>query len=314
MIVVGSVNIDLVVTADRLPQSGETVSGGRFARHHGGKGGNQAVAAARLGAATWLVGAVGDDAFGAESRKALLDEGIDLAELRTLPGEATGVALIVVAAGGDNLIAVAPGANASLNVAAVREAIARLAPQADDVVLVGHEIPTVAAREALRAARAAGARTILNPAPASGLDRSTFGLADVLTPNRQELAALVAAEWRRLGRPSEPPGDPVTAARTLLERNAEGDGAGAVLATLGPAGAVLVRPGVPPLELRAPPVTAVDAVGAGDALNGALAAALAEGRTLDDAARRSVAAASISTTRPGARGGLPTIGELDAQG
>ena len=141
VIVVGSVNIDLVATADRLPAPGETVTGARFSRHHGGKGGNQAVAAARLGAETAFVGAVGDDAFGEEARAALAAEGIDLTAIRTVPGP-TGVALILVDGRGENLIAVASGANALLTADDVLEAFVALAPAAGDVVLVGHEIPT----------------------------------------------------------------------------------------------------------------------------------------------------------------------------
>ncbi|MDQ2965188.1 MAG: PfkB family carbohydrate kinase, partial [Chloroflexota bacterium] len=158
--------------------------------------------------------------------------------------------------------------------------------------------------------RAAGATTILNPAPADGIDRSVFGLADVVTPNRQELATLVEAEGRRIGRRGAVLSDPVAAARTLLERNAEGDGAGAVLVTIGRAGAVLVLRDGEANELGGPGVIVVDTVGAGDALNGALAAGLAEGLSLREAADRAVTAASLSVTKPGARGGMPTKDEL----
>jgi ribokinase len=193
----------------------------------------------------------------------------------------------------------------------VRAAFEKLRPTRDDIVLAGHEIPTATAREALHLGREAAARTILNPAPADGIDRSVFGLADVITPNRHELAVLVGAEGRRIGRPGSVASDPVAAARTLLARNAEGEGAGAVLVTLGSAGALLVLRDGEPIEMTSPPVKAVDSVGAGDALNGALAAGLAKGLTLEDAARRAVAAASLSVTKPGARGGLPTGEELD---
>jgi len=241
VIVVGSVNVDLVVTAGRLPEPGETVTGGTYSRHHGGKSANQAVAAARLGAATLFVGAIGDDAFGHEARAALEAEEIDVTGLRVHQHEATGVAVIVVDAGGENLIAVASGANATLTPSDVTEALERLSAGLGDVVLVGCEIPLPTVREALRSGSAAGARTILNPAPADGLDRSIFGLADILTPNRVELASIVAAEAHRQGRAS-PAGSPERAARALLERNAEGDGVGeAVLVSLGPAGAILVR-------------------------------------------------------------------------
>ena len=311
VIVVGSVNVDLVVSGERLPHPGETVTGGRFEQHDGGKGGNQAVAAARLGAATTLVAAVGADAFAERARAALEADGVASSELVRAAEQPTGVAVIVVDGTGENLIAVAPGANHRLTPAHVQSAFARLLPASPNVVLVGHEIPTATAREALRLGREAGARTILNPAPADGVDRSLFGLADVVTPNRHELAAIAGSEGRRLGRRGPVPSDPTEAANTLLERNAEGDGAGAVLVTLGAGGAILVRRGTDPLHIPAPRVDAVDAVGAGDALNGALAAGLADGLPLEEAARRAVVAASLSVTKPGARGGLPTRVQLE---
>ena len=311
VLVVGSVNVDLVITAARLPAPGETVTGGTFARHMGGKGGNQAVAAARLGAEVSLIAALGADELGSEARRALEVEGVDLAAVATVPDTATGVAIIVVGGDGENLIVVASGANHSLSVARVRVALETFAPGQKDVVLVGNEIPTAAAREALRLGREAGATTILNPAPAEGLNRSTFGLADVLTPNRRELAELVAAERHRTGR-SAHGDDTARAAASLLEPGPEGPGAGAILVSLGAAGALFVRRGADPLPLAAPHAVAVDSVGAGDTLNGALAAALAEGRTLEEAGRRAVAAATLSTTRGGAREGMPTLPQLEA--
>jgi ribokinase len=311
VLVVGSVNVDLVITAERLPAAGETVTGGTFARHMGGKGGNQAVAAARLGARVSLLAALGGDELGSEARLALEAEAVGIDAVATIRHTATGVAIIVVGPGGENLIVVAGGANDSLSAAHVRDALATFAASRGDIVLVGHEIPTAAAREALRLGREAGATTILNPAPAEGLDRSTFGLADVLTPNRRELAVLVAAEGRRTGR-SALGDEPGRAAATLLEPGPEGPGAGAVLVTLGAAGAMLVRRGADPLLMAAPRAVAIDSVGAGDTLSGALAAALAEGRTLEQAARRAVVAASLSTTHAGAREGMPTVSQLEA--
>lgn len=313
VIVVGSVNIDLVATADRLPSPGETLTGARFSRHHGGKGGNQAVAAARLGAKTAFVGALGDDIFGDEARAALSAEGIDLAGLRTLPG-ATGVALILVDNRGENLISVASGANAGLTPDHVRAALAVLSPGPGDVVLVGHEIPTATAATALGTAREAGALTILNPAPADGLDRSVFGLADILTPNRTELAALVADDARRIGRAGRVSERPEIAAATLLDPNSEGTGVRrAVIVTLGEAGAIVVGRDAAPLDLAAPEVASIDTVGAGDTFNGALAAGIASGLDLESAARRAIAAAALSTTRSGAREGMPTLAEIEAQ-
>ncbi|MCJ7712668.1 MAG: ribokinase [Chloroflexi bacterium] len=313
VLVVGSVNVDLVVQAERLPLPGETVMGGTFSRFHGGKGGNLSVAAARLGVPVMLVAALGDDAFGDEARAALAREGVGTDVLVTLEHTATGVALIIVDAKAENQITVAPGANAGLTAAHVRAALGRLAPHRGDVVITNHEIPAEAAREALRIGREGGAWTILNPAPASGLDRSVLGLADVLTPNRGELARLAADDARRSGRAATGAEETIRTARTLLDTTSEGPGAGeAMLVSLGPGGAVLVRRGGPAIDIKAPRVKAIDATGAGDALNGALAAALAGGLSLEAAARRAVVAASLSVTRAGAREGYPTLDELAA--
>ena len=315
VVVVGSVNVDLVLRAERLPAPGETVTGGVFERHDGGKGANQAVAAARLGRPTLFIGALGDDLFGHEARQALEREGVGTSTVRTIPGQATGVALILVDRRGENLIAVASGANGLLDGETVRDALRRLGSLRGDVVLVSHEIPTATAREALRLARAEGARTILNPAPATGLDRSMLGLADLLTPNRRELSVLAAAETRRTGRRHGAGEDPARLARELIEPSAEGPGVGeAVIVTLGSAGALLVRADRPdePIDLPAHKVTALDTTGAGDAFNGALAAALAAGRSLEEAIRRAVVAGALATTRAGAREGMPSTAELEA--
>ncbi len=298
VIVVGSVNVDLVATADRLPRPGETITGAEFAAHDGGKGANQAVAAARLGARTAFVGAVGRDPFGLRARAALEREGIDLAGLLTVD-EPTGVALILVDARGENLISVASGANASLTAAHVAEALGRLAPGPSDVVLVGHEIPTDAVVQALAAGRAARATTVLNPAPATGIDRSAFGLADVLTVNELELAEILERD-----------GDP-DAPALLGDRDGAPGVAAGVVVTRGAAGATLFQDGSV-ADLPAPRVSAVDAVGAGDTFAGALAACLAGGLSIDDAVHRAVTAASLSTRQRGARAGMPTASELEA--
>jgi ribokinase len=313
VIVVGSVNVDLVATVDRLPSPGETVLGATFARHPGGKGGNQATAARRLGAAVSFVGAIGDDALADEAGDPLVAEGIDTAGLGRVPGP-TGVALILVDARGENVIAVAPGANGHVTAAHVTAALGSLRLGPDDVVLVSNELPADAVLEALRLGRAAGATTILNPAPASGLGRGHLAQADILVPNRGELAGLVALDDRRTGRSSSSrSADPAALAVTLLERNSEGDGVGAaVVVTLGADGAVLVRRDAGPIWMPAPRVAVVDAVGAGDTFVGALAAALAQRRGIEEAVRRGVVAASLSTQKPGARAGMPSSAELDA--
>ena len=295
VIVVGSVNVDLVATVERLPAAGETVTGATFARHPGGKSANQATAAARLGARVAFVGAVGDDPLADEARDALTAEGVDIAQLARVPGP-TGVALIVVDAAGENLIAVASGANAELTPDAVKAALERLAPGPGDVVVVGCEIPGPAARAALETGRRRGARTVLNPAPATGVDPAMLAATDILVPNEIELAQLVG------GRQS----------RDLLDT---GDGLGvgvAVVTTLGAAGASVARRDGPPVAISAPQLEPVDTVGAGDTFVGALAADLAADRDLEEAVRRAVAAASLSTIRPGARGGMPTTVELEA--
>jgi ribokinase len=295
VIVVGSVNVDMVVVAPRLPGPGETVTGGDVARHHGGKGGNQAVAAARLGAQVAFVGAVGDDDLGRAARAALADEGIavDYLAEATRP---TGVALIVVDERAENLIAVAPGANAAVRAGAVAAALAALRLGPGDVVLACREIPPDAVLAALEAARAAGATGILNPAPADGLEPATAALAAVLTPNETELAAVAG------------PGDGEAAARSLL---AGGPAGRAVVVTLGAAGVLVVPAARPAVAVPAARVVPVDTTGAGDTFNGALAAGLASGLPLVAACVRAVAAAGISTTRAGAREGMPTASELE---
>jgi ribokinase len=298
VIVVGSVNVDLVVGVAELPAPGETVTGGRFSQHPGGKGGNQAVASARLGVTTAFVGAVGNDALGSEARASLESEGVDLQGLVTLEGEVTGVALITVDASGENTIAVAGGANVSLSPAHVQRAFSGLRPRSGDVVLVGHEIRTPTTEAALRLTRDAGATAVLNPAPVGDLSMAVLRLANIITPNRGELIDLVDED-----RPDAGP-----AARSLLA----GAPDLAVLVSLGADGALLVRSdGSLPIPALAG-ISVVDTVGAGDTLNGALAAGLASGLSLDEAARRAVVAASLAVTRAGAREGMPTAAELEA--
>ena len=226
-------------------------------------------------------------------------EGIDLGGSHTFANQATGVALILVDAVGENSIAVASGANGALTSEHVRRALADLGLDGDDVVLVGHEIPTATALTALTLAGAAGAMTILNPAPVAGLTAEVLLAADVVTPNQGELEALarsVLGSGR--GRDVE------------LDRLVRAGLGGAYLVSLGAAGAVLATTNGT-TSVPALPVDAVDTVGAGDTLNGALAAGLAAGLGLEDAARRAVAAASLAVTRAGAREGMPTTAELE---
>jgi ribokinase len=285
VVVVGSINADLVVVTERLPGPGETVSGGRFARHGGGKGANQAVAAARLGARVAMVGAVGADELGDAALRELEAEGVDVSAVARLD-EPTGVALIVVDADGENQIAVASGANAALTAGQVA-----LTLDGDGVVLLGHEVPDDVVIAGAEAAAAAGWTPILNPAPAREIPDRVLAAGPILTPNASEAARLTGEE------------DPEAAARKLRERTGA-----AVLVTLGARGALLLDRELE--RLGAPRVDVVDTTGAGDTVNGALAAELAAGRTLADAARFAIAAAAVSTGREGARGGMPRRDEL----
>ena len=241
VIVVGSVNIDLVARVPHLPHPGETVTGGSYERHHGGKGGNQAVAAARLRRPTLFIGAVGDDTFEKEARRALSSERVDVSMVASLPGQPTGVALILVDAAGENEIAVVPGANGAIETGYVRDSLARLGPLTGDVLLVCNEVPLHVVREALICGHAAGGTTVLNPAPAIGIDRAIFGLADIVTPNRNELATLLQTEAQRTGRRVDASTDTAVRARTLLDPGPDGPGVRkAVIVTLGAGGVVVL--------------------------------------------------------------------------
>ncbi|GAA4883848.1 ribokinase [Kitasatospora terrestris] len=290
--VVGSLNLDLVVPVRHHATPGETVLGGDLVRHPGGKGANQAVAAARLGARVALVGRVGDDDAGGLLRSAVRAAGVDVSHVRTTEGTPSGHALITVDERAENAITVSPGANSRLAAADCEAASELLAAAA--VTLLQHEVPVEVDHAA---ARLAGGLLVHNPAPAL-VGRQLPSGVDVLVPNRAELGALT-------GRP-EPAtrGELVAAARELT-------GVGAVVVTLGADGVLLVD-GSTDLHLPARPVDPVDTTAAGDCFCGALAVALAEGRPLDRAARWAAVAAALSTTRHGAQPSLPTRAELDA--
>ena len=265
----------------RHPAPGETVLGGDRTDLPGGKGANQAVAAARLGNEVALIGRVGADDAGRGLRAGLEAEGVGVAHLRADPDAPSGVALIAIAPDGENTIIVSPGANARVgadDVAAAAEVLAGAA-----VTLVQLEIPEPAVRAA---AQAAGGILVLNPAPARAIDHGVLARVDVLVPNRGELALLGG------------PGEPAAVARSLA-------GPGAVVVTLGGEGALVVE-GDRVEHVSARDVDVVDTTGAGDAFCGALADALGRGATVVEAARWAVAAAALSVTRLGAQGGMPT--------
>ena len=279
--VVGSVNLDIVIGVERHPAPGETVLGGDRTDLAGGKGANQAVAAARLGQGVAIVGRVGADAAGGRLRDGLRAEGVDVGHLREDPDARSGVALIAVAPDGENTIIVSPGANGRVGPGDVEAAAGLLGVAA--VTLVQLEIPEDAVRAA---ARAAGGTLVLNPAPARELDADVLGRVDVLVPNSGELELLAG------------PGDPADAARRLA-------GPRAVVVTLGADGVLVVEDDRAE-HIGARSVDVVDTTGAGDAFCGALADALARGATVVEAARWGVAAAALSVTRNGAQEGMPT--------
>jgi ribokinase len=279
--VVGSVNLDIVIGVERHPAPGETVLGGDRTDLPGGKGANQAVAAARLGQRVSIVGRVGADAAGRGLRDGLRAEGVDVEHLREDPDAPSGIALIAVAPDGENTIIVSPGANGRVGPEDVQAASGLLGEAA--VTLLQLEIPEDAVRAA---AHATGGTLVLNPAPARELDGDVLQRVDVLVPNRGELELLAG------------PGDPADAARRLA-------GPRVVVVTLGADGALVVD-GDHVEHVRAHPVEVVDTTGAGDAFCGALADALARGALLTEAARWGVAAAALSVTRRGAQEGMPT--------
>ena len=287
VLVVGSINVDLVVSVAQLPATGETVTGGAFAQYHGGKGANQAVAAARMGAAVTFVGAVGDDEFGRAALAEMAAEGIDVSRVVTLPGEATGVALIVVDAGGENQIAVASGANRRLDQQMVEEALAGAAVQPGGVFLANLEIGDEAVLAGARYAATAGMRIVINPAPARELPLEVLALDPILLPNQLEADVLTG----------EP--EPLNAAASLAALTGA-----PVIVTLGAAGALVVADATVQW-IAAPPVDVVDTTGAGDAFAGVFASEVARGTALLDAARVAVHAASMSVTARGARAGMP---------
>jgi ribokinase len=296
--VLGAINVDLVVRGSRLPAPGETVVGGEFSQHQGGKGGNQAVAAARaLGdhGRVAMIGAVGPDTFGEPARELLALEGVDVTHVALDRSAATGVALIAVDAKGENQITVAPGANAGITPTSVVSALDVLG-EAAGAVLGSLEVPLDAVEAAARWAHDRGVPLVLNPAPARPEAHDLLPFTRVVTPNAGELAILAAQA-------EEPRGG--------AKRLAAGYEDLTVVVSLGDEGAIAYGP-AGETRAPAPKVRAVDATGAGDTLNGVLASGLLEGIDLPEALRRAVVAATLSVTVVGAREGMPTREAIDA--
>lgn len=294
VVVVGSINIDLVFAITHLPAVGETVGGASFSLQPGGKGANQAVAAARMGASAAIIGCVGDDDYGRRLRALLEQDGVDCSQVQTVPGP-SGCAGIFVDCRGENLIAVAPGANAKLTPETVKKSIASIADAR--VLLVQLESPLPAVRAALAQAREAGVMTILDPAPAMELGPDIFPLLDYITPNAREASKLTGIDvhcWS-------------TAAQAARELRRQG--VKTVLVTMGKLGA-FYSSSVGEVRIAAPRVDAVDATGAGDAFNGALAAALVRGAAPDQAADIAAAAGALASASRGAQPSLPRLEQV----
>lgn len=288
IVVVGSINMDLVTQAPRFVGPGETILGERFLTIPGGKGANQAVAAARLGAEVALVGATGDDAFGKQLREGLSAESINLDHVVQLADSASGTASITVA-GGENLIIVVPAANARVTPAQVENAQSLIARA--DAVLVQMEIPLETVEATLRLGQRLNVPVILNPAPAQKLPTDWLKLASYVTPNQHELAILLGA-------------DPAEDFRKLMQRSPC-----AVVLTRGGEGAWYREQGEP-IHQPGFTVEVVDSTGAGDTFNAALAVFLHEG--LPTAVRKACAAAALSVGKLGAQAGMPGLPQMEA--
>lgn len=301
IVVVGSLNADLVARVDRFPAPGETVRGSRFEVFPGGKGANQAYAAARLGGTVALIGQVGNDGYGDWLRTQLRDGGVDVHGVGTDAATSTGIAVITTDRTGENTIVVIAGANGRVTPERLESSGAAI--ERASVVLLQLEIPLEAVGAVAARARAGGARVILDPAPAAPLPHALLALASVVTPNETELAALAGHDDAM---PPIATDDLDRLARRLIER-----GAPAVIVKRGERGARFVTAGRA-IDIPAPAVEAVDTTAAGDAFNGALAVALAEGASMDAAMPFACAAASLSVTRPGAQPSMPDRQEVEA--
>jgi len=292
IVVVGSLNIDLVVTAPRHPEIGETIIGSEFHTFPGGKGANQSVAAARLGGSVNLVGRVGADAFGEMLIESIAANGVKGTHVQRDPASATGVALITVGAGGDNSIVAVQGANGRVTPEDVEQAESVF--ENASVLLLQFEIPMPAIEKAIQVARKHGVQVILNPAPACDIHSELLVGVDYLIPNRTELAFLTGMDSIDAG---------VDMLHDLGVKN--------LIVTLGEDGAILAN-AEKRVHLPAFRVQAVDTTAAGDAFVGAFAVALNEGLALEQAVVWGNAAGALAATKPGAQPSLPTRAELAA--
>jgi ribokinase len=296
ILVVGSINMDLVVRVPQMPVPGETVLGDAFQTFPGGKGANQAVGAARLGGQVTMVGKVGEDGFGSELRASMAADGINLNHVTVDPTVSTGIAMITVDQSGQNSIVVASGANMALTADDVARAWGQLAPV--DVVVLQLEIPAACNLQAARLAKEMGARIILNPAPARPLSAELLQLVDVIVPNEKETSLLT-------GLPVDSPAQVESAAEALLNM-----GMGSVVLTLGSRGALVLESSGEVSRLESHQVEVVDTTAAGDAFVAGLSVRLAEGASLAEAAVFGNGSGALAVSRMGAQPSLPTREEV----
>lgn len=294
LLVIGSANVDLFATVPRHPSPGETLIGRGGDRAAGGKGANQALAAALQGATVTFVGAVGDDPDAQTALAGLREAGVDLTWVSTAPGTPTGLAIITVSEDGENTIVVVPGANAHVSPERAREAVGTMG--GGDLLLMQGEVPRETTEAAVRAAREAGRRVVLNVAPWMALDRDVLTAADPLVLNEHE-AALAIAELGLIPEDEAP----VSLARALC-----GAGTPSAVITLGAEGAVVATGPEAATAVPSPRVTATDSTGAGDAFTGALAARLLEGDNLEPAVRHAVRVGAYAVQLPGAQPSYPS--------
>lgn len=296
IVVVGSTNTDMVVKTERFPDPGETVLGGEFFMNLGGKGANQAVAAARLGAEVHFITKVGDDVFGQNAIKQLKKENIDASAIAIDPNENSGVALITVDKNGENNIVVASGANAALNFD--DSDVLERTITSDTIVLMQLEIPLSTIEQVCLFAKEKGATIVLNPAPATTLSESILKSVDIITPNQREAEMLS--------------GIAVTDEETakLAAAKISSIGPKVVLITMGAQGAYLYTKDVSTF-MQAYKVTAVDTTAAGDVFNGALVVGLSKGESLPEAMDLACKAAALAVTRIGAQASAPTLAEVE---
>lgn len=293
--VVGSLNMDLVVFADKIPRPGETVLGKNFKQVPGGKGANQANAAAKLGADVNMIGCVGNDSFGVQLRESLKRDGVNVDHVLVEQNVSTGVAIILVEASGDNCITVASGANFSItedNITEVRNIIT-----ASDVILLQLEIPIDIVKSAIFVAKSAGSTVILNPAPAAELDTEILKNTDILTPNETELELLSRHKTDTL--------DNLKAAGAILLNK----GVKELVITLGSKGCLHMTKETA-THYNAYKVDAVDTTAAGDSFNAALAVYLSEGKTMKEAIEFAMKVGAMTVTKEGAQTSLPLLNEV----